>query len=772
MRVQASHPSQSSRRYTAQMRLLVKLLVLSCLALFGLAGLTLLVVSLARPKLPQITTLSDYKPKIPLRIMTADGVLIGEFGEERRSVVRLNQMPKALVDAILAAEDDRFYEHPGIDLAGIARSVATNLVAARKAQGASTITMQVARNFYLSPEKTFTRKIYEVLLALEMEKQLTKDQILELYVNQIYLGRRAYGFASASQIYFGKPLSKLTIAEAAMLAGLPKAPSSFNPVANPRRAKTRQEYILGRMRKLEMISNNQFIAAMREQIKVVGRSSDFSVDAQYLAEMVRQQVYSQFQEEAYSRGLTVYATIRADEQRAAYRAMRAGLIAYDRKQGWRGPEAFISLPSRADELEDVVADALNEHPDSDDLFTAVVTEVKPESVTVMRNQGKTLTIEGHGLEFAKKGLSAMAPSSLKIRRGSVVRVSPMPDGQLELTQMPEVQGALVAMQSDTGAIRALVGGFDYTQKKFNHVTQAYRQPGSTIKPFVYAAALERGYSASTIINDAPVSFDAAQTGSTRWDPKNYDGKYEGPMTLRTALSKSKNMVSIRLLNAIGPKYAQSYLTRFGFEAARNPAYLTLALGAGGVTPIQMATGYAVFANGGYRVTPYFIDRIVDESGKVISRTEPARAKGDAPRVMDARYAYLMHSLLQSVVQSGTASKAKSLGRNDLAGKTGTTNDAQDAWFAGYHPDLVALTWVGFDQPRSLGERETGGGLALPIWMSFMSEALKKLPQAGVAAPAGLIRVQDELYTPENAPDVGVRSLDVGSNQGPSFQPTN
>lgn len=743
------------------MRLLSRLVLLGLFGLVGLAGLLLLVVALASPRLPEVSALVDYRPKIPLRIMTADGVLIGEFGEERRSVVRIHQVPKALVDAILAAEDDRFYEHPGVDFAGILRSLGANLLTGSKAQGASTITMQVARNFYLSTEKTFTRKIYEVMLAFEIEKKLSKNQILELYLNQIYLGRRAYGFASAAQIYFGKPIQKLSIAEAAMLAGLPKAPSAFNPVVNPRRAKSRQEYILARMHKLEMISNNQFVAAIKEQIKVVGRSTDFGVDARYLAEMVRQQVYSQFREEAYSRGLTVFTTLRADEQRAAHQALRKGLITFDRRQGWRGPEAFVNLPSAGEALTDAVEDVLADRPDSDDLFTAVVVEVKPEAVTVMRNQGKTLVIEKAGLDFARKGLSTVAAPAVKLRRGSVVRISPMADGSLEITQMPEVQGALVAMQTDTGAIRALVGGFDFSQKEFNHVTQAYRQPGSTIKPFVYTAALERGYSGSTLINDAPVTFSAAQLGSAEdWAPKNYDGKYEGPMSLRTALSKSKNMVSIRLLNAIGPRYAQVYLTRFGFEADKNPPFLTLALGAGSVTPLQMVSGYAVFANGGYRVTPYFIDRVVDENGQLLSRTEPARARGDAPRVVDPRYAYIAHSLLQSVVQSGTASKAKALGRTDLAGKTGTTNDAQDAWFAGYHPQLAALAWVGYDQPRSLGERETGGGLALPIWMDFMAKALERVPTTPMLQPPGLIRIGDEIYTAETMPDVGIRSLDI------------
>lgn len=742
------------------MRLLIRFILLGFWSGLGLIGISLLVTALATPRLPEVTALADYRPKVPLRIMTADGVLIGEFGEERRSVVRISEVPKSLIHAILAAEDDQFYQHAGIDPAGIARSVFANLLAGSKAQGASTITMQVARNFYLSTEKTFTRKIYEVLLAFEIERKLTKDQILELYINQIYLGRRAYGFASAAQIYFGKPIGRLSIAESAMLAGLPKAPSSYNPVVNPRRAQARQQYVLGRMHKLRLISNAQFSQASREELKVVGRSEDYAVSAPYLAEMVRQQIVAQFPEDAYSRGLTVFTTIRASEQRAAQNAMRSGLVDFDRRQGWRGPEAFVSLPKNAAELEDLVEDTLADRPDSDDLLTAVVVEVKEGLVRVMRGQGKTFEIRGDGLTFASKGLSASALPALKIRPGAVVRIHRLSAEQWGLSQIPEVEGAFVAIQTDTGALRALVGGFDFRQNKFNHVTQAYRQPGSTIKPFVYSAALEKGFSASSIVNDAPVNFDPGQTGGQVWDPKNYDGTYEGPMTIRDALAKSKNMVSIRLLHAVGAKYAQSYLSRFGFEAERNPPYLTLALGAGSVTPLQMATAYAAFANGGFRVTPYFIDRVVDERGALVSRTEPAKAGDDAPRVLDERYAYLMHNLLQGVVKNGTGRKALQLGRTDLAGKTGTTNDAQDAWFAGYQPKLAGVAWVGYDQPRSLGERETGGGLALPIWMSFMAEALKKTPQQFVNPPAGLLKIGGEYYVPDNAPGVGVPSLGV------------
>jgi len=756
------------------MRLLIKILLTALFGLVSLIALAALVVSLASPRLPEVLALSDYRPKLPLRVMTADGVLIGEFGEERRSVVRYNEVPKSLINAILAAEDDRFFEHSGIDMMGILRSAGANLASVRKAQGGSTITMQVARNFYLSSDKTFLRKIFEVLLALDIERKLTKQQILELYINQIYLGRRAYGFASAAQIYFGKPIQKLTIAESAMLAGLPKAPSAFNPVVNPRRAKARQEYILGRMVKLEMISNGQFVTALKEQLRVVGRSDDYAINAAYLAEMVRQQLYSQFQEDAYNRGLTVFTTIRADEQRAAHLALRTALIDFDRRQGWRGPEARVELPSggSAEDLEDAVEDALADRPDSDGLFAAVVTSTLNNEVRVMRPRGREFTVSGDGLKFAAKGLDPKSPDGLQIRRGAVVRLSLMSSGEWEITQTPLVEGAFVALHNETGAVRALVGGFDFRRSKFNHVTQAYRQPGSTIKPFIYAAALERGYSGSSMINDAPVSFDAAITGGVEWKPRNYDEVYDGPISLRQALARSKNMVSIRLLSAIGPRYGQSYLSRFGFESAKNPPYLTLALGAGAVTPMQMAAGYAAIANGGFRVTPYFIDRVLDEHGGLISQTEPARARGDAPRIMDERYAFLIHNLLQEVIRSGTGRKALSLGRADLAGKTGTTNDAQDAWFAGYQSQLSAVSWVGYDQPRSLGERETGGGLALPVWISFMSEALKKVPVTQRQAPPGIVRLGNEFYTSANLPGVGVDTLDIppGLNEAAAALP--
>ncbi len=733
------------------------------IALSGLVAaiaIALLVIALATPRLPPITSVADYQPKMPLRIMTADGVLIGEFGEERRSLVRLPDVPKHLVQAILAAEDDAFFQHRGIDFMGIARAMVANVFSGSRSQGASTITMQVARNFYLSSEKTFTRKIYEVLLASEIERTLTKNQILELYLNQIYLGKRAYGFAAAAQTYFGKEIQQITLAEAAMLAGLPKAPSANNPASNLRRATVRQHYVLGRMEKLGLISPRQVEAAKREKITVIGRSDDFPVKAPYVAEMARQLVFEEFKEDAYTRGLTVYTSILADEQRAAYRAVRAGILEFDRRSGWRGPEAFINLPNARDEFEDAIEDALDARPDSDDLLTAIVTDVSDDKVVVRRPRNQRIEITGEGLKFAAPGLSSLAAPAKRLRKGAVVRIVKLNNNSYEIVQMPEVESGFVAMSSQTGAVRALVGGFDFNRNKFNRVTQAWRQPGSAFKPFVYAAALNRGFSPATIVNDAPITFDAGQTGGQAWEPKNYDGKFDGPMSLRTGLAKSKNMVSIRVLHSIGPRYAQDYVTRFGFEPEKNPPYLTMALGAGSVNLWQMASGYAVFANGGYRVNPYLIDRIVDLKGKVLAKANPVRAGLEAQRVMDPRNVFILDSLLQEVVKSGTATRALQLGRSDLAGKTGTTNDSHDAWFAGYGGNISAVAWVGYDQPRKLGDRETGGGLALPIWMDYMKTALAKAPPQTRVMPNGVLNINGEYFTQESRPGVGIASVGV------------
>ena len=733
-----------------------------------LALVATLATALAYRNLPSIDTLTDYRPKIPLRVYTADGILIGEFGEERRSVVAIDEVPTVMKQAILAAEDERFYQHGGIDYLGVLRAGFNNfahgsLFGGGRRQGASTITQQIARNFFLSSEQSYIRKFYEALLAFKIEQSLSKDQILEVYINQIYLGQRAYGFASAERVYFGKPLKDITVAEAAMLAGLPKAPSTSNPVVNPKKAEERQNYVLDRMKALGYLSDDAYRTARAQQPVVKFDNESFAVHAEYVAEMARQVAYDQFREDTYTRGLNVYTTLISGEQNVAYQALRTGVLDYERKHGYRGPEAFIDLPDaqNANEVDQDVEDALLEYPDSDDILAAVVLDASQKRVRAAR-AGETLEITGDGLRFAASSLSDKAAPNKRIRRGAVIRVMKGAKGNWEIIQMPTVQAAFVAASVRDGAVHALVGGFDYNRNKFNHVTQAWRQPGSSFKPFIYSAALERGFTPATIVNDAPVHIDAATTGSQAWDPKNYDGKFEGPMPLRQALAKSKNMVSIRLLQAIGPKYVQGTLARYGFDPEKHPAYLPMALGAGSVTAWQMAGAYAVFANGGYKVNPYFITRIADGAGRDLARGEPAKAGVESNRVIDARNAYITDSLLRSVARFGTAARITAvLKRNDLAGKTGTTNDSHDAWFAGYSNDnLVGIAWIGFDQPKSLGDRETGGGLALPIWLSYMSKALKGVPEKDRPMPPGVVNVGGEVYYVENQPGQGIKSLGI------------
>ncbi|WP_244826412.1 penicillin-binding protein 1A [Caballeronia sp. TF1N1] len=746
---------------------LLSALVISFLALIVCAALVLgYALVVAMPNLPSLDALTDYKPKVPLRIYTADHVLIGEFGEERRSVVRIRDVPDHLKKAVLAIEDSRFYDHGGVDLTGILRAGTVALSNGHASQGASTITMQVARNFFLSSEKTYTRKIYEMLLAYKIERALTKDQILEVYMNQIYLGQRAYGFASAARVYFGKDLKDISLAEAAMLAGLPKAPSAYNPVVNPKRAKVRQEYILQRMRELNFITQDEYDQAKNQPLVVKGQGREFSVHAEYVAEMVRQMMYAQYKEEAYTRGLNVVTTIDSADQDAAYRAVRKGLMDYERRHGYRGPEGFIDLPANADDREQAIDDALAEHPDNGEIVAAVVTSASTKEVKASFIDGNVATINGADLRFVSNALSTRAQPNARIRPGAIVRLMKNDDGEWIITQLPQVEGALISLVPQDGAIRALVGGFDFNKNKFNHVTQAWRQPGSSFKPFIYSASLEKGLSPATIINDGPLYFTAAETGGQAWEPKNYGGGFDGPMTMRSALQRSKNMVSIRILNTIGTKYAQQYITRFGFDADRHPAYLPMALGAGLVTPLQMATGYAVFANGGYRVNPYLIADITDPYGAVVSHPQPLVAQQSAPLAITPRNAFVMNSLLQSVAQHGTAAKTNQLKRTDLAGKTGTTNDSRDAWFAGYQRSLVAIAWIGYDNPRTLGDKETGGGLALPVWMDYMARALKGLPEYKPMTPPDVTSLGGELYFDDMTPGHGFIAT-IGVSQASS-----
>ena len=722
----------------------LRLIAFPVLLLAGLGVIAValvgLVVLLAYPNLPSLEALTDYQPKIPLRVYTADGTLIGEFGEERRSVVAIGDVPDIMKQAILAAEDERFYQHTGVDYQGVIRAAYSNLTAGGRRQGASTITMQVARNFFLSKEKTLTRKLYEALLAFKIEASLSKDEILQLYINQIYLGQRAYGFAEAAQIYFGKALKDVNVAEAAMLAGLPKAPSSFNPVVNPKRAKQRQLYVLRRMHDLGYITDAQFAEAQKAPLVVKHQANEYAVHAEYVAEMVRQMLYERFGDDAYTKGYRVYTTIAKADQEEGYAAMRRGVMDFDKRHGYRGPEGYIELPLEG-QPDDVIEEALAEAPDSDNLEPAVVLEANAKQVWAYRRGGEVVTISGEGLKFAQKMLDDKVAPNKGIRRGALIRIEQDEKHNWQILQLPDVEAALIAVSPSDGRVRALVGGFDFNRNKFNHVTQAWRQPGSSFKPFVYSAALEKGFTPATIVNDAPIVIDAAQTGGQTWEPHNYEGTYDGPIRLRVGLAKSKNMVAIRVLQAIGPQYAQDYITRFGFDADKHPPYLTLALGAGSVTPWQMARAYSVFANGGYRIEPYVVQRIVDDRGNVLAQAQPPRAGDESLRVIDARNAFVMDSMLHDVVRYGTAARAMSLGRKDLAGKTGTTNDLVDAWFAGYQPSLVAITWVGFDEPHKLGNHETGAVAALPIWMNYMGKALKGVDEMFQPVPDGVVSVK-------------------------------
>ncbi|MGH8819549.1 MAG: penicillin-binding protein 1A, partial [Achromobacter pestifer] len=618
----------------------------------GVCGAVLLglALALAWPSLPDLHAMTDYRPRVPLRIYTADKVLIGEYGEEHRNVLRFDEIPPVMRQAVLAAEDDRFYSHGGVDWMGVARAVLTNLVKGSKSQGGSTITMQVARNFYLSSEKTYSRKFYELLLTFKIESELTKDQILELYMNQIYLGHRAYGFAAASRTYFGKPLSEVTPAEAAMLAGVPKAPSRFNPITNFPRAEIRQHYVLGRMKTLGYLTPEQADEALKQHLTIRGADGTsargFAVHGDYPAELARQLMYGVFQEDTYSKGIDVYTTIDSKAQDAAYRAVRDGVLDYTRRAVYPGPEDQIDLPdnveSDAQALDEILDGVQDKTPDSEDLLAAVVLSASPTEVKLARSAREIITItDKKALAVVARALNPKASDSQRISRGSVVYIHKTGDkdsDSWEIINMPALQAALVSVAPQDGAIRAMIGGFDYNRGTFNRVTQAWRQPGSNIKPFVYAAALERGFTPATQISDQPFMLTAAQTGSKDWQPKNDGNKYEPMLTLRQGLYRSKNMVSIRILQAISPQYAQDYLTRFGFDKSRWPAVLPLALGAGGATPLQVVNGYSVFANGGYRVTPYLVDHVTDRSGKVLMQAQPDKAGDEAARAIDPRTA--------------------------------------------------------------------------------------------------------------------------------------
>ncbi len=717
----------------------------------------LMALAIAYPNLPDVSELSHYRPKLPLRVYTSEGTLMAEFGEERRNLTPIKDVPKVMKDAVLAIEDARFYDHGGVDYLGVLRAALANL-AREKSQGASTITMQVARNVYLSSEKTYTRKIYEILLTFKLEHLLSKDQILEIYMNQIFLGNRAYGFAAAAETYFGKPLKDLTIAEAAMLAGIPKFPSSANPIANFARARDRQLYIIDRMLENGFITAEQAAAAKQQELRIRPSNEATRVHGEYVAEMVRQMMFAQYGEDTYSRGLNVYTSIKAEDQRAAYNALRRGILDYEKRQAFRGPEKFVELPKNPQERAEAIDDALSDRGDIGDMLAAVVLEAEPRKIVAVRQGGERIEITGDGLRATQSGLSPKAAPAIKIRPGAVIRVVRSARGGWETAQLPEVEGAFVALDPRNGAVQALVGGFDFEKNKFNHVTQAWRQPGSSFKPFIYSAALEKGFSPTTMINDAPLFFDSSVTGGQPWEPKNYEGGFEGPMTMKRGLARSRNMISIRILQTITPQFGQEWVSRFGFDADKNPPYLTMALGAGSVTPMQLAAGYSVFANGGYRINPFLITRVTDHTGKVLVESRPTGLT-EPSRAIDARNAFIMNTMLQEVARSGTAARAQAtLKRPDIAGKTGTTNDSMDAWFAGYQPNLVGVVWMGYDTPRNLGARETGGGLSLPIWINFMQTALKGVPVVEPAAPEGVVRVGGDWYYDEYARGGGISYL--------------
>ncbi len=704
----------------------------------GIAGAAILAVMIVVtiPKLPSMDELRNYQPKLPLQVYSSDGILLGQFGQEHRIYLDIPNTPKLLIDAVLSAEDERFYEHGGIDILGILRAVMGNLTSGRLQSGASTITMQVARNFFLTTQKTFTRKFNEILLSYKIEHSLTKDQILSLYLNQIYLGQRAYGFAEAAQTYFGRPIDKLTVAEYAVLAGLPKAPSAYNPVVNPKRSSEREAYVLGRMLKHGYITQEQYDQAISQKITVIkGSVKDATDSGSYIAEMARQYLYPTYGDAIYTQGFKVYTTIDSKLQEAAYLALRKGLLNYDASTGYQGAEQRVDLTvSGADSnLDQTAMGQFDGITDYGDLLAAIVLSVNNEEINVILRNGQHLEFSGKQLDFVRKYLTT--GGAKQILPGSVIRVH-QDNKEWRISQIPQVQGALVSINPTNGSIQALMGGFDYTNNNFNHVMQASRQPGSSFKPFIYSSALDKGYTTETIIDDSPACYSGGNNGD-QWCPKNDDGKFLGPISLRQGLTLSRNMITVKILNDITPQYAISYVSKFGFAESQFQPYLTMALGANEVTPMQMAQAYAVFANGGYLVQPYFIEKITDMNGRVLAQTAPSNITQQQPAI-DPRNAFIMNSILKDVAKYGTGARAwRELHRSDIAGKTGTTNDAKDVWFDGYTPDLVTVTWVGYDKPKSLG-RQYGATLALPIWLDFMRVALNKYPERQLPMPDGVV----------------------------------
>lgn len=784
--------------------------------LFGLLTIGVLVVTVVAlfvlPTLPSIDELADKRLKVPLRVYTVDGQLLAEFGEEKRIPIKIDEVPEPLIQAILAAEDHGFLYHRGVDFLGILRAAIANLRSGSHSQGGSTITMQVARNYFLSPEKTYTRKVREVLLAFKLERELTKKEILELYVNKIFLGHRAYGFAAASQIYYGKNLADLTVAEHAMLAGLPKAPSRDNPLTSPENATERRNYVLRQMRELDHIDDAAFEQAIKAPLTASKHAVRYDVDASYIAEMVRQELFKLYDEKTYGGGFHVYTTIDSKHQAAANRALRKGIMEYDRRHGYRGPAAQVSIQGAPDR--DRLDDVLKDYHVIGGLIAGVVVKIDEKSVTMYTQDEPSVVVNWPGLAWARAyidennvGAAPKAASDvLKIgdivyleRRAAEAGEQPVPEGW-SLAQIPQVAGAVVSLRPYDGAIVALAGGFDFHHSSFNRVVQAERQPGSSMKPFIWAAALNKGYTPATTVSGAPIVIEDAQL-EDEWRPENYSKKFFGPTRLRKAMALSLNLVSIRLLRAIGAGYAVNYIEEhFGFDGAKLPNNLSLALGTASATPMQMTTAFAVFANGGFRVESYFITRIEDADHNVLFRAAPTLAcdncvpnaprkqdkpetvtndKTDAmdpvpraaPRKLAPEVAFLMTSMLQDVIREGTGHAATVLNRKDLAGKTGTTNEYRDAWFVGYNSDLVATAWVGFDQPAPLGRAETGGRAALPIWIDYMREVLPALPEKPLTPPENIIKVTVNSETgkpteptdPEAIEEYFVKGTETGSD---------
>ncbi len=736
---------------------------LLALLTFGLFGALGVYIYLAKD-MPDVETLRDVQLQVPLRVFSRDGLLISEYGEQRRQPIALSAVPEQVQLAFLAAEDDRFYEHPGVDYQGILRAALNLATTGERTQGGSTITMQIARNFFLHRDKTYTRKLTEIFLALKIERELSKDEIFELYLNKIYLGQRAYGVVAAAHVYYGTTLDQLNLAQVAMIAGLPTAPSAANPINNPARAIARRNYVLGRMFHLGYISEDAFRSALSAPVTARMHTPTIELSAAYVGEMARLEMISRFGERAYTEGYRVITSVDAHLQAAANDALRLGLMEYDTRHGYRGPEGTLDLSRHADEAA-WDRELANFARVGGWLLPALVMSADEQKARVYLGGGRYIALDLAAVSWARRYISESrrGPAIRRVNEvlapGHIIRVFPTDEatGVWKLSQVPEVGGALVALNPADGAVLALVGGYDFFQSHFNRAVQAERQAGSAFKPFIFAAAFAQGYSPASVINDAPIVIRDPSLPGGFWRPENYSGRFYGPTRLREAMAQSRNLVAIRLLDAVGVTYAHEYLEHFGLQRRTQPRGLSMALGSGTVTPLELTAAYAVFANGGFKISPWVIETVYDAHGRVVFAAPQRRAcpqpcthipgsyrdpqSIEAQRVMDPAHAYQMHSILQEVIRSGTGQRAKALRRTDLAGKTGTTNDLRDAWFSGYHPQLAATAWVGFDRSSSLGGRETGASAALPIWIKFMEQALTHYPEITPPLPEGLVTVR-------------------------------